>query len=113
MTEPPYSKEDNQRPKYIEEMFDIYKFAWTGSPLFSKKMYVVKVSAPQALHTELESKVGVEVLDEVSQAKKNNITAKLKIAQHAGDSKGFINFLARCEGNKDWDSEKLGILEFN
>lgn len=117
MTEPPYSRQNPQKPMYMDEL----RINWTGSPLFKSKYYVVKANGTVAKLIELQGKTGVkdfpnidtDILSDLPDSRKTKdaeIKSLVKITDVAGEKvKDFINRTARCEGNTVWDKDTLFV----
>ena len=57
-TEPPYNRQNPQRPKYLRE----YRYNWTGYPLQRFGYYVCKVNTTSENHRNLQACEGVILL---------------------------------------------------
>lgn len=116
MTEPPYSRQNPQRPMYMDEL----RINWTGSPLFKAKHYVVKTNSTAAKLLLLQNKPGVidfpnvdtDELSKLTQDRKTKDTEIKKVLglkDLAGEKvKDYINRAAMSEGNS-WDKDKLFV----
>jgi hypothetical protein len=58
MTEPPYSRQNPQRPQYVDEI----KCNWVGHPVDALGVYICKVNTTEAKHTDLAGRTGVRQL---------------------------------------------------
>lgn len=117
MTEPPYSRENPQRPKYMDEL----RINWTGSPLMIKKHYLIKANSTLVKLNELQSQDGVidlpnvntDVIENLPVARKVKNAVIEKLLGITVDPKGkvvdFVNQVARAEGNTAWHSDKLFV----
>jgi len=118
MTEPPYNKIDNQRPKYINEL----KISWSGVPLFDKKMYLVKANSTELKLQELQAQEGVidfpnadnDLFEDLPQARKDK---NILIAQKFGlktknkeSTRNFINRVANSETDHGWDKNEIIVM---
>ena len=116
MSEPPYSKENPQRPQYMDEL----RINWTGSPLMIKKHYLVMANSTPEKLLELQNKKGVidmpnidsDKLKYLPQARKDK---NIEIEKIIGKTplqdttvKDYINGIANSEGNT-WDKDKLFV----
>lgn len=116
MSEPPYSKENPQRPMYMDEL----RINWTGSPLMIKKHYLVMANSTPEKLLELQNKKGVidmpniddDKLKDLPKARKDKNTLIETLVGKTFDQKktvkDLINEVANCEGNT-WDKDKLFV----
>lgn len=116
MTEPPYSRENPQRPQYMDEL----RINWTGSPLMVKKHYLVMANSTPEKLLELQNKKGVIDMPNIDDDKlkdlpqerkdKNKLIEDLigKTFDPEKSVKDLINEVANCEDNT-WDKDKLFV----
>lgn len=117
MSEPPYSRENPQRPKYMDEL----RINWTGSPLFVKKHYLVKANSTLEKLNKLQAEAGVidlpntntDVMESLPVARKVKNAVIEKLLGVTTDPKSkvvdFVNQVARSEGNTAWHTDKLFV----
>lgn len=110
MTDPPYSRINNQRPKYVQEL----QINWTGVPLFNKKYYLIKAGSTAQKLTALQNSAGVidfpdvdtDLLSSLPQARKTKntlICTTLGIASKTNERVlDFINRVANSERENGW-----------
>lgn len=115
MTEPPYGRENHQRPKYISGL------SWSGVPIFSKGHYVALVSGTSKQLSDLQKQPGVidfpnvdtDDLDALPKARKTKNTVILNILKGRLEGKTtvkeFINDCANIEMNHGWDKDKIRL----
>lgn len=118
MTEPPYSRENPQRPQYMDEL----RINWTGSPLMVKRHYLIMANSTPEKLLELQNKKGVIDMPNIDDDKlvslpkarkdKNKIIETLigKTFDQEKSVKDLINEVANSEGNT-WDKDKLFVPE--
>lgn len=117
MTEPPYSKENPQRPQYMDNL----RINWTGSPLFAKKYYLVKANSTLEKLNTLQAEAGVidlpnintDVMETLPVARKIKNATIEKLLGITSDPKSkvldFVNQVARSGGNAAWHADKLFV----
>lgn len=117
MSDPPYSKQNPQRPKYMDE----HRINWTGSPLFEKKHYLVKANSTLEKLNALQAEKGVIDLPNVNTDLMETLPAARKIknaviekllgitADPTSKVVDFVNQVARSEGNTAWHTDKLFV----
>jgi len=110
MTEKPYSRQNPQKPKYIDEL----GISWSGVPLFGKNVYIVKAASTVEKLDELQSMPGVidfpnvddDVLSSLPKARKDKnaeLVKILKVDDKVGKVVDLINKSANSEVNHGWD----------
>lgn len=116
MTKPPYSKENKQRPEYMDEL----RINWTGSPLFVKKHYLIMANSTPEKLLELQNKPGVIDMPNIDEDKLSNLPLARKVKNKEIEKvlsrtfdekltvKDFINSVANSEGNT-WNKDKLFV----
>lgn len=116
MSEPPYSRENPQRPMYMDEL----RINWTGSPLFKRKCYLVMANSTPEKLLLLQNKKGVidmpnndnDQLGDLPLSRKNkNKEIEAVIGVTPPDTitvKEYINGIANIEGNS-WNKDKLFV----
>lgn len=119
MTDPPYSRENQQKPKYCESV------SWSGVPIFSKNYYLIKASGTAQQLLTLQNQQGVidfpnidtDKLSEMPQARrvKNRAMFKLLRLNENEDltTKQFINLLANSETMHGWDKDKVFVRDID
>lgn len=117
MTDPPYSKENNLRPKYVREL----GINWSGVPLFNTGVYILKAAATPERLSQLQVSTGVidfpnvdgDRLENLPEARKNKdrqIKTSLKLADIPGENvREFINRSANSEVNHDWRKDGVFV----
>lgn len=119
MTEPPYSRVNNQRPKYVKEM----QLSWSGVPLFNSKMYVAKVAGTAEELVELQLQEGVidfpnvdeDLIKDLPQARKDKNTKLLKALKMKNENNekvvDFINRSANSELDHGWKKDLVFVYD--
>lgn len=119
MTDPPYSRENHQRPKYCEGV------SWSGVPIFSKNYYLIKASGTIAQLLTLQNQTGVfdfpnidtDRLRDMPNARriKNRLMYRLLDLKENEEltTYQFINLLANSETMHGWDKDKIFIKDIN
>lgn len=119
MTDPPYSRENHQRPKYVTGL------SWSGVPIFNKNYYLVKASGTAQQLLGLQNQQGVcdfpnidtDKLSSMPQARKvkNKTMFKLLglVENEELTTKQFINLLANAETMHGWDKDSVFIKDIN
>ena len=114
MSEPPYSKDNHQRPKYLREL----GISWSGVPMFNSNSYLVKANGDASKLAQLQQEDGVidfpnvddddmDSLPEDRKIKDKEIKKKLKMEDKEEKVKDFINRSANSEFNHGWDKDKI------
>lgn len=113
MTDPPYSRDNPQRPKYCDEL------TWSGVPFLAKNYYLIKVNATAQELLALQNQQGVydfpnidtDRLVDMPKARrtKNGLMFKLFDLNENTDltTKQFINLLANSEVMHGWDKDRI------
>lgn len=119
MTDPPYSRDNPQRPKYCDEL------TWSGVPIFSKNYYLIKASGTDAQLLTLQNQQGVfdfpnidtDRLIDTPKARRNKnklIFQKLGITENERlTALQFINLCANSEVMNGWDKNKVFVKDIN
>lgn len=119
MTEPPYSEENNQRPKYMDEL----QINWFGAPIFSKNVYVVYTNSSAEKLQKLQDQPGVidfpnidndnlTVLPQARREKNKRITEVLGMAKEKGTKVvDFINACANSERETGFRKQDIFVIE--
>ena len=117
MTDPPYSYENSQRPKYLHEM----RISWTGVPLFKKNIYLVMVNTSLEKLQLLQENEDVidfpniddDTMDNLPDSRKlknKNIHDILKIPTKDNEKvRDFINRAANSEVDHKWNKDELYV----
>jgi len=112
MTSPPYGRANPQRPLFCD------KLNWSGSPLFKKNVYLVKVGGTGKELNDLANQKGVVRIDfdenkkfnqlsRVGQDKVDSVCKQLDLEVREGETVGeLINRIANSEGGF-WDRRKV------
>lgn len=115
MTDPPYSRENNQRPKFCDDL------TWSGVPIFKKNYYLIKAMGTTAQLLVLQNQQGVfdfpnidgDKLKNMPNARKtkNRLMFKLLDLNENVDltTKQFINLLANSETMHGWDKDSVSL----
>ena len=113
MTDPPYSRDNPQRPKYCDEL------TWSGVPIFKKNYYLIKASGTAQQLLALQNQQGVydfpnidsDRLRDMPNARriKNRLMYKLLDLNENEDltTKQFVNLLANSETMHGWDKDRI------
>lgn len=113
MTEPPYSREFPQEPKYCENI------SWSGVPILQKNYYLIVAKGTAQELLALQNQAGVfdfpnvdtDRLKDMPQARrtKNKAMYKLLKLNENEDltTKQFINLLANSETMHGWDKDRV------
>lgn len=115
MTEPPYSRETPQEPKYCNDI------SWSGVPIFKKNYYLIKASGTAQQLLTLQNQQGVydfpnvgsDRLRDMPNARriKNRLMYKLLGLNEDENltAKQFINLLANSEVMHGWDKDRIQV----
>lgn len=118
MTDPPYSRVNPQRPKYVDQ----FENSRTNSPLLDKGYFLSVVSARVADLNWLQNQDGVIDLPNIDndrirdlpparRQKNHQIEALVEIAEDEGETVGnYINRVACASGN-NWEKSKVYVRE--
>lgn len=113
MNEPPYGRENPQRPKYCDDL------TWSGVPIFKKNYYLIKASGTAQQLLALQNQQGVydfpnidsDRLRDMPNARriKNRLMYKLLDLNESEDltTKQFVNLLANSETMHGWDKDRI------
>lgn len=115
MTEPPYSRDNPQAPKYINEL----RINWSGVPLFNKKYYLVLANGTLAQLNDLQAGQGVYDFPNVDTDRLSSMPNARKIKNRAMHkllglvenedltTKQFINLVANSETMHGWNKDLI------
>jgi len=113
MTEPPYGRENPQRPKYCDDL------TWSGVPIFNKNYYLIKAQGTAQELLTLQNQTGVIDFpnidtDKLRDTPKARRTKNRLIFQKLGlnenedlDARQFINLCANSEKMHGWDKDRI------
>lgn len=119
MNEPPYSRDNHQRPKNCDHL------TWSGVPIFKKNYYLVKVAGTPAQLLALQNQQGVidfpnvdtDKLKDMPQARKIKNKALYKalglVENTELTTRQFINLCANSETMHGWDKDSVFLLDTN
>lgn len=117
MTEPPYGRENHQRPKYVTGL------SWSGVPIFNKNYYLIKVSGTAQQLKELQDQEGVIDFPNIDTDKLVDMPSARRVKNKAMyklmglnenenlTTKQFINLLANSETMHGWDKDSVFVGE--
>lgn len=115
MTDPPYSRETPQEPKYCNGI------NWSGVPIFNKNYYLIKANGTASQLLTLQNQTGVfdfpnvdtDRLRDMPNARriKNRLMYRL-LGLNENESintRQFINLLANSETMHGWDKDTIAV----
>lgn len=119
MTEPPYSRANPQRPKYVDQ----FENSRSNSPLFDKGYFLTVVSAQVSDLNWLQNQDDVIDLPNIDNDRIGDLPAARRQKNHQIDAivgidedvaetvATYINRVARASGNSGWDKSKVFVRQ--